>query len=132
MHLEIYADGASSGNPGPAAIGVIIKNEKSQKLTEISQYLGLTTNNQAEYQAVIAALKAAIKFKAVQVTLYLDSELIVRQFAGEYRVKNPSLRKLYLEAQRLGRSFKNLTINHITHQQNKDAHGLAKAALKRF
>ena len=132
MRLEIYTDGASSGNPGPAAIGVVIREEKGKKLTELSQYLGLATNNQAEYQAVLTALKAAIEFKATEITLYLDSELIARQLTGEYRVRSPSLKNLYLEVCKLGRNFKNLTIVPITHQKNKEAHDLAKATLKQF
>lgn len=132
MRLEIYADGASWGNPGPAAIGAVIKDEQQKKLVKISQYIGQSTNNQAEYQAVIAALKAAIRFNAAEVTLYIDSELIVRQLAGSYKVKSFSLFPLYTEAAELSKRFANLSVIHIRRGGNAEAHALAKAALKKF
>ena len=131
MHLKIYTDGASWGNPGPAAIGAVIKDEQQKELVEISQYIGQGTNNQAEYRAVIAALKAAIRFKAAEVTLYLDSELIVRQLAGSYKVKSRSLFPLYTEAAELSKRFANLSVIHIRHGGNAEAHALAKTALKK-
>ncbi len=131
MRLKIYTDGASSGNPGPAAIGVCIKGENGQKLVNISQYLGLATNNQAEYIAVIAALEAAIRLKATEVTLYLDSELIARHLAGAYRVKSLSLINLYSQARKLVKKFSNLNIVHINGLENKEAHALAQAALRK-
>ena len=130
MRLQIYADGACWGNPGPAAIGAVIKDEQQRKLVEVSQYIGKGTNNQAEYRAVIAALKSAAKFNADEVLLYLDSELIIRQLAGEYKVKNILLRPLYTEAVTLLKKFKNLSISHVGHSGNEEAHALAKAALK--
>lgn len=132
MHLRIYADGASWGNPGPAAIGVIIKDEKQKALVKISRYVGETTNNQAEYQAVIAALEAASRLKATSATLFLDSELVVRQLAGSYRVRNLFLFPLYREAVELCKKFTNLSIVHIGHEENAEAHALAKSALKKF
>lgn len=132
MDIRVYTDGASSGNPGPAAIGVVIKGGRGEKLAVISQYLGVATNNQAEYQAVVAALKAATKLKATEVTLYLDSELIARQLMGGYRVKSPSLKNLYLEVRKLGRNFRKLTITPITNRENREAHILAQATLKQF
>lgn len=130
MRLHIYADGACWGNPGPAAIGAVIKDEERRKLVEISEYLGKGTNNQAEYKAVIAALKSALKFNADEVVLYLDSELIIRQLAGEYKVKNALLRPLYMELAGLLKKFKSLSINQVGHFGNEEAHALAKAALK--
>jgi ribonuclease HI len=132
MHLTIYVDGASWGNPGPAAIGAVIKDGKQKELAKISQYIGEATNNQAEYQAVIAALKKAIRFKAAAVTLYLDSELVARQLAGSYKVRNLFLFPLYKEAAELCKKFDNLSIVHIGHDGNIEAHALAKAALKKF
>jgi ribonuclease HI len=130
MRLQISADGACWGNPGPAAIGAIIKDEKQRKLVEISQYIGEGTNNQAEYKALIAALKAAIKFNADEVVLNLDSELVIKQLAGEYRVKNVLLYPLYAEAAGLLKKCKKLSINHVGHTGNDEAHDLAKIALK--
>jgi len=132
MQLNIYVDGASWGNPGPAAIGAVIKDGKQKELASISQYIGEATNNQAEYRAVIAALKEAVRFKAAAVTLYLDSELVARQLAGSYRVKNLFLFPLYKEATELCKKFDNLSIVHIGHDGNVEAHNLAKAALKKF
>ena len=132
MRLEIYTDGACSGNPGPAAIGAVIRNEQRKVLVEISQYIGQGTNNQAEYQAVIAALKAAITFKPTEVTLYVDSELVARQLAGIYRVKSLSLLPLYTEAARLSKKCANLSIIHVKRAKNTEADALATAALKKF
>jgi ribonuclease HI len=130
MRLQIYADGACWGNPGPAAIGAVIKDEQQRKLVEISQYIGRGTNNQAEYKAVIAGLKSAMKLNADELVLYLDSELIVRQLAGEYKVKNIILRPLYTEVVALLKKFKNISISHVGHSGNEEAHALAKAALR--
>ncbi len=132
MHLNIYVDGASWGNPGPAAIGAVIKDEQQKELAKLSQYIGETTNNQAEYQAVIAALKAAIKFKSTGVTVYIDSELVVKQLAGSYKVRNLFLFPLYKEAVELSKKFANISIVHVGHDENTEAHALAKAALKKF
>lgn len=132
MHLKIHTDGASLGNPGPAAIGIVVKEEKGKKIREFSQYIGVATNNQAEYQAVIIALKVATKFKATELTLYLDSELIARQLTGQYQVKSPSLKSLYLETCQLKQNFKKLTVIIISREENKEAHDLAWSALKRL
>ncbi|OGN92131.1 MAG: hypothetical protein A2Z75_05875 [Chloroflexi bacterium RBG_13_50_10] len=132
MHLIIYADGASRGNPGPAAIGAVIKDEQQKELVKISQYIGERTNNQAEYQAVIAALKEAARLKAATVTLHLDSELVAKQLAGSYKVRNLFLFPLYKEAAELCKKFVNLSIVHVGHEGNTEAHALAGAALKKF
>jgi ribonuclease HI len=130
MRLHIYADGACWGNPGPAAIGAIIKDEKQKTLVEISQYIGRGTNNQAEYKAVIAALHSAMKLKADEIVINLDSELVIRQLSGEYKVKNVLLQPLYIELMGLLKKCKNLSIKHVGHTGNEEAHALAKAALK--
>ena len=130
MRLLVYTDGACWGNPGPAAIGAVVKDEQQQTLIEISQYIGKGTNNQAEYKAVIAGLKAAAGFKADELVLYLDSELIIRQLAGEYKVKNALLRPLYTETVGLLKKFKNVSIDFVGHSGNDEAHALARTALK--
>lgn len=132
MHLKIYTDGASWGNPGPAAIGAVIKDDQQKILVKVSRYIGDTTNNQAEYQAVIAALKEATIFKADLVTLYLDSELVAKQLAGRYKVKNIFLFPLHKEASDLCKKFTKLSIVHVGHDGNSEAHALAQAALKKF
>ncbi|MBL7209917.1 MAG: ribonuclease HI family protein [Dehalococcoidia bacterium] len=131
MRLRIYTDGACRGNPGPAAIGVVIRDEQQRELARISEYVGHGTNNQAEYRAVIAALKAAAEFKPAEVTLYTDSELVARQLAGGYRVKSPVLLPLYTEAAELSKRFANLSIIHIRRGGNVEADALANAALRK-
>jgi ribonuclease HI len=98
--VSIHTDGAARGNPGPAAIGVTIKDEKGNLLDTVSKYLGVTTNNQAEYRAVIAGIEKALS-SGEAVTLYSDSELVVRQILGRYKVKNEGLLPLYQEALKL-------------------------------
>jgi ribonuclease HI len=132
MNLKIYADGASWGNPGPAAIGAIIKDGQQKVLAKVSRYIGEGTNNQAEYQAVIAGLKEAARFKADQATLYLDSELVAKQLIGSYKVRNLFLFPLYKEALELCKKFSELSIVHVGHEGNNEAHALAKAALRKF
>ncbi len=132
MHLKIYTDGASWGNPGPAAIGAVIKDDHQKILVKVSQYIGDTTNNQAEYRAVIAALKEATRFRADLVTLYLDSELVAKQLAGSYKVRNIFLIPLHKEAAELCKKFTRLSIIHVGHDGNSEAHALAQSALKKF
>ncbi len=128
----IYADGASRGNPGPAAIGVTIKDKQGRLITLISQSIGRATNNQAEYKAIIAALEHAITLGANQVEIHSDSELVVRQINGEYRVKKATLKPLYQQVKRLQIQLKSFTITHIPRQQNIEADNLANKALNGY
>jgi ribonuclease HI len=126
----IYADGVSRGNPGLAAVGATIKDGKGQLLAAVSQSIGRATNNQAEYRALIAALTEAHRLGATEASIYLDSELVVKQLNGRYRVKNAALKSLYHEAsRRLGR-LKSFTITHVLRRQNAEADRLANTALK--
>jgi ribonuclease HI len=125
----IYTDGAARGNPGPAAIGATLKDEKGNLITQISRRIGRTTNNQAEYQAIIAALEKAISLSAKHVELHSDSELVVKQINGRYRVKNVSLRPLYQKIVQLIGSLEGFTIAYIPRQQNAEADALANKAL---
>ncbi len=125
----IYADGASRGNPGPAAIGVTIKDKRGKLITFISQRIGRATNNQAEYRAIIAALEEAIRLGAKQVDIKMDSELVVKQINGEYRVKKATLKPLYQQVKQLQGSLEGFTITHILRQQNIEADKLANKAL---
>ena len=104
--LKIFSDGGARGNPGPAAIGFLILSTTGQVLMTHSRYLGFRTNNQAEYEALIAALEAAVKLNAVEITCHLDSQLVVKQVIGEYHVRNTELRKLWRKVQELSGSFK--------------------------
>ncbi len=128
----IYADGASRGNPGPAAIGAIIKDERGRLITSISQRIGRATNNQAEYRAIIAALEEATRLGAKQVEIKTDSELVVKQINGEYRVKKATLKPLYQQVKQRQGSLEGFTITHILRQQNIEADNLANKALNDY
>jgi len=130
--VVIYADGASLGNPGPAAIGATIKDEQGRLIASISQGIGRTTNNQAEYRAVIAALEKATRLGAKEVAINLDSQLVVRQIKGEYRVKKAALKPLYQRVKQLQSRLESFTITHIPRQQNQEADYLAHTALKDY
>jgi len=126
----IYTDGASRGNPGPAAIGAAIKDGQGNPVTLISQAIGRTTNNQAEYRAIIAALEQAVKLGVKQVELFSDSELVVRQIEGKYRVKEASLKPLYQQVKKFQSKFQVFNITHIPRRQNREANRLAGMALR--
>ena len=128
--VVIFTDGTAEPNPGPAAIGATIKDEQGKLITSISQGIGQATNNQAEYRAIIAALENAIRLGASQVDIHSDSELVVRQINGRYRVKNAALKPLYQRVKQLQSHLKGFTITHIPRQQNIEADSLANMALK--
>ena len=127
--VVIYADGAARDNPGPAAIAAIIKDEQGRLITSLSQRIGITTNNQAEYRAIIAALEQAIRLGATNVDVRLDSQLVVWQISGQYRVRKPALKPLYQRVKQLQRQLEGFTITNIPRQQNTEAHHLAHLAL---
>ncbi len=128
----IFADGASRGNPGPAAIGVTIKDKRGKLITLISQRIGRATNNQAEYRAIIAALEESVRLGVKQVDIKMDSELVVKQISGEYRVKKATLKPLYQQVKQLQGQLKGFTITHILRQQNIEADKLANKALNDY
>jgi len=127
--MLIKCDGGSRGNPGPAAIGAILYDSRNQVVTTISRAVGNTTNNQAEYLAVITALEEAIRLGARQVELRIDSELIVKQFHGEYRVKKAELKPLHQRVKELEQRLEKLSVNHIPREQNREADRLVNMAL---
>lgn len=127
--LVIYTDGASLGNPGQAAIGAVIQDEQGRVISHISRRIGHATNNQAEYTAIIAALEEAIRIGATNVELKADSELVVKQLNGQYKVKKTTLRPLYQKVVRLIGSLKAFSITHIPREQNREADRLANKAL---
>ncbi|HUU08837.1 MAG TPA: ribonuclease HI family protein [Dehalococcoidales bacterium] len=132
MHTEkviIFTDGASRGNPGPAAIGAVIQDEAGKPIASLSQRIGTTTNNEAEYRAIIAGLQKAVSLGAREVELKSDSELVVRQINGSYRVKAPALKPLYQQVKKLQGFVERLTITHISRRQNTKADRLANKAL---
>jgi len=104
-HLMVFSDGGARGNPGPAAIAFIIQSETGETLVKDTRYVGVCTNNQAEYKALLAALESAAAHKADSVTCHLDSELVVKQVTGEYRVKNEELKELWRRVQEAKKRF---------------------------
>ena len=127
--VVIHTDGAAEPNPGPAAIGATIKDERGRLIASISRPIGRATNNQAEYRAVIAALEKAIGLGARQVTLNSDSELVVKQIQGSYRVKKAALKPLFRRVKELQSLLESLTVSHIPREQNTEADRLANQAL---
>ena len=129
MQLIAWADGASRGNPGPAAYGYLLTDAAGNELEAASQAIGRATNNVAEYHGAIAALKAALRHEASELELRLDSELIVRQLQGRYKVKNAALKPLHAELKALSERIPAFSIRHIPRAQNAEADALANAAL---
>ncbi|MCG2700962.1 ribonuclease HI family protein [Candidatus Parcubacteria bacterium] len=127
--LIIYTDGGARGNPGPAGIGAVIYDEQKNIVAEISEYIGETTNNQAEYKAVIAAIAKAKKLGAEELDFYLDSELVVRQLNREYKVKNNGLAPLFVQVYNAVLSFKKVSFSHIRREMNKEADRLVNLAI---
>ena len=127
--LEIFTDGASRGNPGPASIGVVFRQKDGPDLAEHCETIGKATNNVAEYQAVVTALEHVRRWKVRKVHLFMDSELIVRQLSGVYRVKSPDLRPLYQQVVFLTRDLTEFRVSHIKRAQNAQADALANKAL---
>ncbi|MFN4180246.1 MAG: ribulose-phosphate 3-epimerase [Armatimonadota bacterium] len=128
MTLKIYVDGSSLGNPGPAGVGVVVCDEQGNIISTHKVPLNNATNNEAEYQAVIEALKLAKKLGADEVTLLSDSELVVHQLNGNYKVKSHNLQPLHEEAVNLTRQFQRFKILHIPREANEMANRLAQQA----
>ena len=126
--LTIYTDGAARGNPGPAAFAFIIQREGQEDVEEKSR-IGSATNNVAEYTALIKALERAKELGGRRLLIHSDSELMVNQMKGVYKVKNAGLRPLYEEARRLADQFEHVTIRHIRREQNSGADALCNQAL---
>lgn len=132
MKLISFSDGGARGNPGPAGVGAVLYNEKNEIIEELSRYLGETTNNQAEYQALIMALEKAQALGATEMECYLDSELVVKQLNREYKVKNQDLAPLFLKVHNISLSFKKINFHHVPREKNSIADGLANQAMDRM
>ncbi|MBL7073389.1 MAG: ribonuclease HI family protein [Candidatus Omnitrophica bacterium] len=126
--LSIYTDGGARGNPGPAAIGVVIFNEQSERISEISKCIGPATNNVAEYLAVVYGLQEAVYLRAHKVILHVDSQLVAKQLKGEYKVKDQHLRKFFDISTSLLQKFGIIEIREIPRAKNKDADDLVNKA----
>ena len=129
--LTLEFDGGSRGNPGPAGIGVVVRAQDGTPLVTLGRFIGKATNNVAEYRALITALEEAKKLGATKIIIRGDSELIVRQMTGQYKVKHPDMKVLYDEAQRLIRGFASAKIEHNLRHKNDLADKLANLAMDR-
>jgi len=121
MKLFLYTDGGSRGNPGPSATGIVIKNEEGQTVANYGEYLGKQTNNYAEYMAIISGLKKAKELGADEVDCIVDSKLVCEQLNRHWRVKEPTIQKLFIKAWNEMQQFKKVTIKHILRAGNKEA-----------
>ncbi len=136
MHYTLYADGGARGNPGPAGAGAVVFDVSGKRVAEVSDYLGVATNNVAEYEAIIRGLKKLLTefpegyFKQATVTVRMDSKLVVEQMKGAYKVKHPNLIPRNLEARNvIARGFGTVLFEHVPREKNKDADELANRAM---
>jgi ribonuclease HI len=130
-HAEMYSDGASSGNPGPSGIGVVISlagEDARHKSHRISEYIGIATNNVAEYTALLKGLETAKSLGIQNIKIFMDSELLVRQIKGIYRVKNANLIPLWIKTMNILKEFSDYSVNHVPREMNKEADSLARRA----
>jgi ribonuclease HI len=127
--ITAYIDGGSRGNPGPAGYGVQIVDDEGTVVAELYSFVGQTTNNVAEYRGLLAALEWAVERSLQTLHVRSDSELLVKQLRGEYRVKNPGLQPLYQDACRLVRRIGHVTFEHVRREMNKQADRLANLAM---
>ncbi len=125
QRMNIWADGASRGNPGPSGAGAVVKLASGEVIGEVAEYLGTGTNNRAEYTAVIRGLQRALELGGREVDVYMDSQLVVRQMEGLYKVKNAQLRPLWEQAGSLARKFARCRFHHVPREQNGEADALA-------
>lgn len=136
MHFTLYADGGSRGNPGPSGAGAVVFDNSGKRVVEVADYLGVATNNIAEYNGVLRGLRALRDtypegyFRTASVTVKMDSKLVIEQLKGGYRVKHPNLVPLYLEVKNLiARDFSKVEFVHVPRADNADADMLANRAM---
>jgi ribonuclease HI len=129
MKLTLFADGGSRGNPGPAASGAVLTNDDGAIVREIGTYLGNTTNNVAEWTGLITGLEAALELGATEIVVRLDSELVIKQLTGVYRVKHPNMIPLHAKAKTLLKKFSHVDIAHVPRLQNAAADAVVNAVL---
>ncbi len=130
MDATIYIDGSSQGNPGPAGISAVIYSKAGELEKTISEYIGVTTNNIAEYTALIYALQEGLILGFKRMTVFTDSELMRKQVEGSYKVKNDNLKRLHKQVKHLLDGFEEVNIKHISSEENKEADKLAKQVTK--
>jgi ribonuclease HI len=127
--IKVNIDGGARGNPGPAAYGVVVRNTQGEIIDEIAEYLGIQTNNFAEYSGLLAALDYAVREKYASLKVLSDSELLVKQMKGQYRVKNPGLLELYERARTMVRKLERFSIDHVLREYNREADRLVNKVL---
>jgi ribonuclease HI len=127
--LTVNVDGGARGNPGPAAIGVVVRNDDGAIVEEVGETIGRTTNNVAEYRALLRGIELASAHGADEVELIGDSELIVRQIEGRYKVKHADMKELHAKAKKMLAGFDSWSIRHVKRAQNADADRLVNEAL---
>lgn len=125
----LNTDGGARGNPGPGAIGVVLKTGRNVIVKEVGKYLGQSTNNEAEYQALIEGLNVAREKGATELACRLDSELVVKQLRGEYKIKSVRLKNFYIQIKNLEKEFKKVEYAHVPRSQNKEADRLVNETL---
>lgn len=128
--LVFYIDGASKGNPGASGVGIVMCDSDRKEIQSYKKYIGSATNNVAEYIALVIALQEAVKARVRDVLVYSDSELLVRQVQGTYRVKDDKLKQLYILFDNLRGFFKHFSIEYIEREKNKGADRLATQAIR--
>ncbi len=129
-NLQIYTDGAARNNPGPAGLGVVFLDKNAKVISSFKKYIGEATNNQAEYKALILALQKAKELKTEKITVYMDSKLVVEQVNGNFKIKEPILKKLYWQIRDLILELGgNIEFIHIPRTRNKQADKLANQAI---
>lgn len=131
MKALIYSDGASKGNPGDAGIGIVICDTQGKVLREVSDYIGVTTNNVAEYSALIRALHEAADLGATQIEIRTDSELLARQLSGIYKVKSANLKPLHERVTSMLQAFDQVSVFHVVRERNKRADQLANEGIRK-
>lgn len=129
--VKVFIDGASRGNPGPAAIGAVFQHADGKVFKELSFRIGTATNNVAEYTALIFALQEALMLRIEELRVFTDSELLAKQYSGEYKIKNSDLRVLSLQVNHLKKGFKTISVTHVPRGDNKLADAQANKALDR-
>lgn len=138
IKITLYTDGGARGNPGPAAAGAVILDDQGQIIKTATRYLGETTNNQAEYRALLLGLETIKKLnpidstKDTSVEVFMDSELIVKQMNGEYKVKAPDLQPLFIEVRNISGQFGKVSFTHVRREKNSQADALVNQTLDRL
>lgn len=127
--LRLYTDGAARGNPGPAGLGVVIEDGEGMRLRGLTRYIGIATNNRAEYLALIEGLSAVREWRPDRLEVYLDSKLVVEQVNGAWKIKNQELMPLLRTVQGLLREFPEVEVRHVPRDKNKGADALANRAI---